>query len=947
MILPRLAFLALTWAAALANVSPSPDRAASLVPERVAQAAAPFQLAEWSLPNGFTVVEVPRPDMAEQLSLRLVVLAGSLDEQTGEEGYAHFVEHMAFNGTRNYPAGSMAPFFNKLGMRFGPEVNASTGLVQTCYKIDLPQGHTNDLPEALRVLGDYADGVLFLREEVQREKGVVLSEIAELSTAAFDLGVRKMGVLYGDTGALAKLPMGNPKSIKRANAEGLRSFYARCYRPGRMVLVVVGNFDRDVLSRRVADTFGALKGEGPSVPRVMPGALGVPKERFSVLNSPILVAAKTSFVVPSDRGDGSVAELRGRLLGRVASVALQQRMDAIQRANNEIIGAVDCFSHDEIDGLFHAWGVSLDTQADRWADGVALVQREFLLLRRDGFSEAELREAVTEVLQAVRGAAAAQIASNCAQLADAIAQSRANSVPWVSPERLRHVAEEYLPGLGVAELSNFLVAQAPEELMHVILERKATVPGGRTALETACRSAADALAQAPAAEAKPEAPLVFHCPELGTPGTVIVRRTEPSLSLDLVGFSNGVRLNLRTAAAAPGRFRMVVRLGRGLVDIPRDASAMQLLGVAVLVRNDLAHNTRQELRRLLAREGVDASWAFENFDAKMTFEGPVTALPFVYRLIVAQMTECRPAPETFNDCIGLYAGVTGSFLASTSSMANFAIQRRLCGDDSRMILLPEVPTPIPDSLSQDRVFGWVQSRFLNGPLEIGLVGDIQVEQQVALAAATIGAMSKRAPDSVSDQERTTYLTTPCRELEQSSVGDKSASVRCFWPVRDPALVGHEHAIRLVIQVLENRLSDELRERDGKTYSPQGALNRLGFQPDMTFASVSMAFAPADARKLAGKALAIATRLGEKGMSQAELDRFIGPLRNAAMAQQTSDDWWLDILARAQSAPVLVDSALTHVSGYDSLTLEEVNRVAALLLSGSNGNFIGVLPGKAN
>jgi len=374
---------------------------------------------------------------------------------------------------------------------------------------------------------------------------------------------------------------------------------------------------------------------------------------------------------------------------------------------------------------------------------------------------------------------------------------------------------------------------------------------------------------------------------------------------------------------------------------------MELLAVAVLARNDFAHNTRQELRRLLAREGVDASWNFENFDAKMTFEGPVVALPFVYRLIVAQMTDCKPAPATFDDCIGFYAGISGFLHASTSNIATLALQRRLCGDDPRMLLLPKIPTPLPESLSQERVFSWVQSRFLGGPLEIGLIGDIEVEQQVALAAATIGAMPMRAADSVSDDERASYLTTPCRELERSEVEDKSASVRCFWPVRDPALVGHEHAIRLVMQVLESRLSEELRERDGKTYSPQGGFNRLGFQPDMAFATMSMAFAPSDARKLAGKALAIASQLGKAGVSQAELDRFTGSLRNAAIANQTSDDWWLDILARAQSAPVLVDSALTSVSGYDSLKLEEVNKVAAVLLRDSNAHYIGVLPGKSN
>ena len=131
-----------------------------------------------TLPNGLRYVILPHGSRKGNVALRLIVRAGSLDEHDDERGFAHFVEHMAFKGTRTFPAGTVRLFFETLGVQFGADLNAYTNYTHTQYLLDLPAGRGDRPDEALILMRDYADGQLFLPDEVKRESKVVISEMA-------------------------------------------------------------------------------------------------------------------------------------------------------------------------------------------------------------------------------------------------------------------------------------------------------------------------------------------------------------------------------------------------------------------------------------------------------------------------------------------------------------------------------------------------------------------------------------------------------------------------------------------------------------------------------------------------------------------------------------------------------------------------------------------------
>src|SRR5262249_28794449 len=200
-------------------------------------------------------------------SLRLVVHVGSREEDDGELGMAHFVEHMAFNGTRRFPGTSIVEWFQRQGMAFGRDVNAFTSFASTTYAIDLPRSDDASVREGLEVLADFATGMLFTPAEVDAEKGVIDAEERERSSPEARAQEELDRRLATGTRYAVRRPIGDRAVRARFDAAALRAFHQRWYRPDNMTLVVVGDFAGSLVGDPLAHvnaTLGAIA--PPTVP---------------------------------------------------------------------------------------------------------------------------------------------------------------------------------------------------------------------------------------------------------------------------------------------------------------------------------------------------------------------------------------------------------------------------------------------------------------------------------------------------------------------------------------------------------------------------------------------------------------------------------------------------------------------------------------------------------
>ncbi len=221
-----------------------------------------------TLGNGLRYYIRANQQPRDRAELRLTVNAGSVLEDDDQRGLAHFVEHMAFNGTTHFPGMDIVGFMQAIGMRFGAHVNAHTGFDETVYQLQIPTDNPLVIDRALLVLEDWAHNVTFDPQEIDKERGVVLEEWRLGLGADSRMLDRQMPVLLKGSRYAERLPIGKPEIIKTFTPDTLTRFYHDWYRPSLMAVMAVGDFDPAAVEALIKAHFGPMP--NPASPRPRP-----------------------------------------------------------------------------------------------------------------------------------------------------------------------------------------------------------------------------------------------------------------------------------------------------------------------------------------------------------------------------------------------------------------------------------------------------------------------------------------------------------------------------------------------------------------------------------------------------------------------------------------------------------------------------------------------------
>lgn len=218
-----------------------------------------------SLDNGMTYFVRKNAIPANRISLRLVVKAGSAMEEDDQKGVAHFVEHMAFNGTENFEKSAIVDYFEKIGMNFGADLNAYTNFEQTVYMLEVPADDPTMLETALAIMHDWACAVSFIPEEVEKERGVVTEEWRLRQNLQGRVSDKQCEILLKDSRFEDRLPIGDMDIIKNVSRDRVVDFYKKWYRPEFMSIVAVGDADTSVLSKAIEKAMAPIPASDKSV----------------------------------------------------------------------------------------------------------------------------------------------------------------------------------------------------------------------------------------------------------------------------------------------------------------------------------------------------------------------------------------------------------------------------------------------------------------------------------------------------------------------------------------------------------------------------------------------------------------------------------------------------------------------------------------------------------
>ena len=344
------------------------------------------------LPNGFRYAVIPNAKPAGRVSMYLNVQAGSLMETPSELGYAHYIEHMAFNGTRNFAPGSLIPFFQRHGMSFGGDTNAHTAWAETVFKLNLTSCDTSTLALGMKILRDFADGIQFAPQEVAKELGVILAEKNVRDSEAMASKRQRTAQLYAGT-AFVNQPIGTEDCIRGATSERLKAFYRKWYHPERMILVIAGSVTAAQVSQLVKNSFADMVNPGPApLPpfwgEARLGGIQAQGEQRAISGEEISVIMRFPRMHQRDTRQNQQNQLVDSVLG----YCMQRRL--LERDQRDNLWNNARFAANWRQGLTPSAAIGLTTHSGGWQQALPALAQELKRAATHGFTRQEISQAL-------------------------------------------------------------------------------------------------------------------------------------------------------------------------------------------------------------------------------------------------------------------------------------------------------------------------------------------------------------------------------------------------------------------------------------------------------------------------------------------------------------------------------------------------------------------------
>lgn len=353
-----------------------------------------------TLANGLTYYIKKNAKPEKRMELRLVVKAGAINEDADQNGIAHFVEHMLFNGTEHFPKNDLVHYLEKIGVRFGADLNAYTAYDQTVYQLPIPTDKPELIQSGFKILADWAGSATFKPDEIDKERGVVLEEWRLRQGAGMRASkVHRPTVYYGSK-LVQHDVIGDNNVIQKAPYAVIKRFYQDWYRPDLMAVVVVGDIDVAQIEKQIKENFSALK--NPAKERQLIGDdIEIKKNKEPIVSiyedseqtSTIL---KIGYKKPAEK-QGSLAQYQHVLINRMAARMLGERInDLLQKKNPP-------FQYTGI-GLSHFFGntdsfsIYSNLNAENFNIGYRAALAEVFQAVQQGFGVNEYNRAKTNLL---------------------------------------------------------------------------------------------------------------------------------------------------------------------------------------------------------------------------------------------------------------------------------------------------------------------------------------------------------------------------------------------------------------------------------------------------------------------------------------------------------------------------------------------------------------------
>ncbi len=892
------------------------------------------------LDNGLRYAILPNAEPPNRVSMRLFVDAGSLMENDDQQGLAHFLEHMAFNGTKNFPPGEMVEYFQRLGMGFGNHTNAHTSFNETVYKLELPNSDVAMIDEGMTLLRDYADGMLLLPDEIDDERGIILSEKRNRDSVGWRTFVEQIRFAFPDQRISQRMPIGTEEVIREAPRERFVEFYENWYTPNRMAVIVVGDVKPAAIEKLILTHFAdmATREKRPAPP------MGAMAERgFATHYHHEAEAGETSVSIqllkprvdPPDNSERRLFDLNLMLAGQM----IDRRLERIARAEDAPISSARMRAGDLYELGFALYGsIDADCKPENWREALAVIEQELRRAIEHGFTESELAEVRANVQRMYEDAAKQMGTRQSRQLADQIAGRLGSRRIFTSPADDLPRVTAALASITTASCRDHLarLRESANETL-VFVSGNAVIEEPLASIEAAYQDSKAIAVTAPENKEIGE----FAYGTLPAPGKIAERKEIEDLAITQLRFENNVRVNLKKTDFEDETIHVKARIGAGLLTEPTPGLSFFLGGT--FAKGGLEAHSHDDLQALFAGKSVAIHFTVEDDAFVLSGETTPAALADQLTLMRAYLTHPGFREEAVTEFQRALDYLYQQLEHTPGGFAQDEVAQFLHGGDDRFGYPPRATV---EALTSAQAKEWLLPALTGGYLELTLVGDIDPEAAVARLAATFGNLAERDTKKPAlEKERAVDFPGATSKVFAFESEIPKAMVAVHWPTLDIFDITRTRRLGMLSAILDDRLRVRIREELGDAYSPFAHNLPSDTWTDYGYLFASVTVDPAQAESVTEVVSDIAKDLATgNSITEDELERAKKPQVTSIEEMRRTNRYWMrSVMESSQEYPERLDWARSFVDDYQNITVDEVNALAAEFLSSEKQVNVVITP----
>lgn len=819
----RLAFVAIAGFACM----PAVVRAQQMPPVPVDK-----EVRIGKLDNGLTYYIRHNEYPKNQVDFYIAQKVGSILEEDDQRGLAHFLEHMCFNGTKNFPGNSMVKWLESVGVKFGYNLNAYTSIDETVYRISsVPTERIGVQDSCLMILSDWADGLLLNGKDIDEERAVIHEEWRSQLPPNMRILEKLLPELYPDSRYGHRLPIGTMEVVDHFPHQALRDYYEKWYRPDLQGIVVVGDIDVDRIEGKIKELFSKIEKPVNPAERVYYPvadnekpivAFGSDKEQDKYV-------AQIMFKYDAlpDSLKGTMADITTAYLLDMAQMMLQIRLNELgQKADAPFAAASAFYGEFIMAKTKQAFQFAMLPKGNSFDEGLKAVYREALRAKRGGFTATEYARCRTEYLSQLEKAYNNRNQQENKTLAESYVRN------FIDKKPIPGIETEY-------QMMSMIVNQIPVEAVNqvfsqIVSDKNLVVLGMMPAREgEACPKDEDILALLSQVEAENIAPYVDNVKdeplvsELPAAGKVVKENMLSDFGAKEWILSNGAKVILKKTDFKADEINMMAVAKGGTSVYGNDKAADLMFMPAVLEQHGLGSFTNSELTKLMAGKQVSLKVSLDDYVRRLSGNTTPKDLKTYMEMIYMTFTGLTVTPDEFTAMQNLYKGVIQNQEQNPNFVFQKKVQEFLYASPSKQVFgVSDI-----EKANRENILSIIREQLANAAeftfVFSGNFDEAELKALVEQYIATLPSVKGKKQE---------LKHNPAVEIKSGNE-EKEFSLKMEVPQGSAAVIisgkmPYSFKNRLMAsmsaQIISARLLSEVREKEGAVYSiyTQGSQDRL-------------------------------------------------------------------------------------------------------------------------